>query len=112
MDQDGNICRCHCHSTFVGKEPDWECYCRCNTGKINPKHKPSNLEKRVTELEKNLQFQMEVFKANWTRFESIKSIKPHVCPVCIGSGNDMFYTPGNFEKNPCRVCEGKGIVWG
>lgn len=37
MDQDGNMCRCLCHVIFLGKEPEWKCYCSCN-GKINIDH--------------------------------------------------------------------------
>lgn len=33
MDQIGNVCRCFCHVTFIGPEPDWSCYCACGTGR-------------------------------------------------------------------------------
>lgn len=39
MDQIGNVCRCHCHSTFTGKEPMWNCYCRCTTGNKTKENK-------------------------------------------------------------------------
>lgn len=32
MDQIGNECRCNCHVTFMGKPPEWKCYCSCRSG--------------------------------------------------------------------------------
>jgi len=37
MDQIGNNCRCHCHSTFCGKPPHWKCYCECKSPTKNIK---------------------------------------------------------------------------
>lgn len=46
---------------------------------------------------------------------------PHRCPVCSGNGivPDGFYTQttgqwntASTETEPCRSCDGKGIVWG
>jgi len=30
---------------------------------------------------------------------------PYLCPRCIGSGE-------HADDGPCRICEGKGILWG
>ena len=40
MDQIGDICRCHCHSTFLSPEPEWDCYCNCGTVNKKPRKFP------------------------------------------------------------------------
>lgn len=44
------------------------------------------------------------------------SLKPHVCPVCSGTGqvSESFYSPSHTavdNKVSCRSCDGSGIVW-
>ena len=42
--------------------------------------------------------------------------QPFKCPVCLGSGIDQFILVSNSLpdriRNPCHVCDGKGIIWG
>ena len=47
-----------------------------------------------------------------------QSILPHTCPVCGGTGTvpSNFYnhsqTGTTCNPEPCRSCNGTGIVWG
>lgn len=39
--------------------------------------------------------------------------EPHKCPVCNGTTKRLLELPGgNFFNDPCKSCNGKGIVWG
>lgn len=55
-----------------------------------------------------------------TRSIPMPEKKPYKCPVCEGSGavHISLYHKGTVEKLPleneresCRTCDGKGIVW-
>jgi len=97
---------------------------------------PRLLQERIDKLESQLaevkrfqditheQFKMNANTSQQTRPYERK--KPHKCPVCDGSQRDYFDVllptfqypsstmldhEGRRYQN-CRVCEGKGIVWG
>ena len=39
-------------------------------------------------------------------------IKPYKCPVCDGKVEIMFILiAGGDWEDPCKSCEGKGLVW-
>jgi len=49
-------------------------------------------------------------------FQCTAERKPHICPVCYGRGivPAGFYetTFTEAQEEPCRSCQGTGIVWG
>lgn len=81
---------------------------------------PQCLDKRISELKRKLEEQMEIFKCQFSAQHYRESKKPHKCPVCEGSGKDKNKLVAEpYDNNikilvepPCHSCEGKGIVWG
>lgn len=65
------------------------------------KSKVNKLEKRIDDVEKLFYDELHIIKES--------NVKPYKCPVCDGDGG--FYISGVMDSE-CKVCKGKGIIWG
>jgi len=55
-------------------------------------------------------------------YTSFAERKPHTCPVCSGTGivsrppwvagDIKEWTDSANNTYPCKVCDGKGVIWG
>ena len=116
MDQNGDICRCDCHITYLDNTKPDKCYCRCNTGRKDMDHTKifEHINGRLDKLEKH-------FSGDYQLVASKKT--PHKCPVCVGLGRCLTESAkADFDAvvicaglpgcKECQSCKGTGIVWG
>lgn len=109
MDQNGDICRCDCHITWLGIHKESKCYCSCNSGKkIDQKMNDNLLEflnatnahhvmqidenrhisRRVDELEEDFYKEMSILKLRLSVLEDLVTILAQKVNVSNGTQDE------------------------
>jgi DnaJ-class molecular chaperone len=134
-----NKCPCNCHNILYG-HPEFCVNCECNwTGMIKQietttqsykrnlfNDRVERLEiqnnyqvdenrktsRRIDQLEKITESLEQKYNHTQERIKELKDKKPHMCPVCEGSGSRDIGIELVSIMAECNACDGEGIVWG